>query len=462
LAQGLLLHQGTEEPSRAEAHDTMTIVFGTDFSPGADAAAAAAASLASRLGESLQLVHVLTEFGKEAFASRAIESSFADVRKRLERHAAELAWTSHAVVEAVLRPGPAHEELAAVAEEQRASLLVVAAFGRATSRYRWLVGSTAERVSQVATTPVMVVRDAMRIRRWLDGCHPLRVLIGVEPQTVTSRAALSWSIGLARVAPCEHMIGQVVAPAAEHARLGIPVPRPPDHLGSDAEAVVRRDLEGLVRAVSAPPTTKILVEVGSIGPSDGLVDLAMQHSVDLLVVGTSQRSLVGRLWQGSVARAVIQAAACNIVCVPPAAEDARRDLRPPPSFRRVVVATDLSTLGDEAVPLAYALVADRGAVHLVTVAAMADEAQQQVLRERLLTRVPPEARTRGITTAAEAILEDDVAAAICGLADRLGADAVCMATRSRSGLSRALLGSAAAAVVRRSRRPVLLVPVNDP
>jgi nucleotide-binding universal stress UspA family protein len=47
---------------------------------------------------------------------------------------------------------------------------------------------------------------------------------------------------------------------------------------------------------------------------------------------------------------------------------------------------------------------------------------------------------------------------ICAYADEIGADVVVVGTHGRAGLSRALLGSVAARVVRGSPVPVLVVP----
>jgi nucleotide-binding universal stress UspA family protein len=47
---------------------------------------------------------------------------------------------------------------------------------------------------------------------------------------------------------------------------------------------------------------------------------------------------------------------------------------------------------------------------------------------------------------------------ILASADRLGADLIIMGTHGRSGLRRALMGSVAEEVLRRSHRPVLVVP----
>ena len=55
------------------------------------------------------------------------------------------------------------------------------------------------------------------------------------------------------------------------------------------------------------------------------------------------------------------------------------------------------------------------------------------------------------------LVSRDPANAIVQAAERLGVELVCLGTHGESQLSKLLLGSAAEAVLRRSRRPVLLV-----
>ena len=84
---------------------------------------------------------------------------------------------------------------------------------------------------------------------------------------------------------------------------------------------------------------------------------------------------------------------------------------------------------------------------------------------------PPTPPSRMATAAAE--LGDDVSTttaitsgvpghAICAYAERVGADLIVMGTHGRTGVSRAVLGSVAEAVVRHSRCPVMTIPAIAP
>ena len=71
--------------------------------------------------------------------------------------------------------------------------------------------------------------------------------------------------------------------------------------------------------------------------------------------------------------------------------------------------------------------------------------------------IPPEAAAHAIATHVSVLAAPFVDEAIVAAAERLDVDVVALASHGRSGLSRALLGSVAEQVVRRSPRPVLIV-----
>ena len=76
---------------------------------------------------------------------------------------------------------------------------------------------------------------------------------------------------------------------------------------------------------------------------------------------------------------------------------------------------------------------------------------------RLNALIPNEAAARGIETHVEVVAGHEVAAVISALAERVGADLICMGSHGRTGLSKVLFGSVAQGVLTRSARPVLLI-----
>jgi nucleotide-binding universal stress UspA family protein len=148
-----------------------------------------------------------------------------------------------------------------------------------------------------------------------------------------------------------------------------------------------------------------------------------------------------------------------------------------PEIRRVLAPTDLSDLGNEAVPYAYAMLPGGGTVYLIHVvetvtipnplyahyspgrAPTAEERakQERALAEELRQLVPSDAAQRGIETQVEVVESEQVSEAICAMAERLEVDALCIGTHGRSGLPRVLFGSVTERVMHCTHRPVLLV-----
>ena len=64
---------------------------------------------------------------------------------------------------------------------------------------------------------------------------------------------------------------------------------------------------------------------------------------------------------------------------------------------------------------------------------------------------------RDVPVTVEILAGHDAASLIAATAERLAADLVCLGSRGRSGLARALFGSVSQEVLLRSDRPVLLV-----
>ena len=165
----------------------MSIVFGTDFSERAMAAARTAAVLARRTGEVLHLVHV-TEYGSAGRTSTTDEALRRELNSRLESLAAELR-AEDTRVEFHLREGPPDEVLVEHAALVHASLIIVSHHGQRAPR--WRIGNVAERVVQSARCPVLVVRAADPLTAWARGERSLRVLLGLD-FSPPSEAAVAW------------------------------------------------------------------------------------------------------------------------------------------------------------------------------------------------------------------------------------------------------------------------------
>jgi nucleotide-binding universal stress UspA family protein len=161
------------------------------------------------------------------------------------------------------------------------------------------------------------------------------------------------------------------------------------------------------------------------------------------------------------------------VCVPGAFGGATG--RKVPHILTVLAPTDLSELGNAAVPHAYGLLRGTGGVvELITVHErglpspgfaydVPDEltaAERAGIENQLRALIPPEAGSLGITTHVSVIDGGRAAETIVAAAERLHVDAISLGSHGRGAVARAVLGSVAAAVVHGARRPVLVVPAR--
>jgi nucleotide-binding universal stress UspA family protein len=448
----------------------MAIVFGTDFSQQASEAAAAAAAIARRGGEVLHLVHV-TEYGSAGRSATSDEALRRDAQARLEAQAGELR-KREIRVETHLLEGAPDEVLVDQAALIHASLIILSYQGQRAPR--WRVGSVAERVTQASRCPVLVIRGARAMEAWARGERSLRLLLGLN-FSPPSDAAVAWVRRLRTLGPCEVIAAHHYWGADAHARYGLPL-SPEAEASPEAEQALRRDL--IARLGDMPGTGSVWVhlEPGLGKPSEALLSLARKEAVDLMVVGTHQRTGARRWWHGSVSQRVLHDSPTSVLCVPTSAVSSQAI----PHIRRVLAPTDLSELGSFAVRHAYSLAPPGGTVYLLHVmepapgtAAAAGRLlpdiptpEERGERERLLAElhalVPPEAANRGVSSRFEVVSGRRVSEAVIQAAERLDCDVICLGTHGRSGLTRALAGSVAQEVLLNGTRPAFIVrPPRD-
>ena len=140
------------------------IVVATDFSDLADTVVDQAIDFAEQLGASVILMHAyeIPIYGfpdgvlvaPADVAARIHTASETSLEALAERHAKRGLQIS-----TILRMGAPWDEINAVAEEQKADVIVVGTHGR-RGLSRALLGSTAERILRTANRPVYVVHAA--------------------------------------------------------------------------------------------------------------------------------------------------------------------------------------------------------------------------------------------------------------------------------------------------------------
>ncbi len=458
------------------------IVCATDFSPEAASALEWAAAFARREGGRIDLVHVVPAptHNLEQLATDAMTFETArlhDVTERLSQVAADAARATSVVVRPQILTGDPDAGVVEHARRHLARMIVMGTSGR-PALDRWILGSAAERTIRSANVPVVVVPPREPGRAWFapeqtGAARRFRALVGLEGDD--SPELVAFAAGLRRREPFDVTFLHLYWPIEEFERLGLRGARDP--LVPDPDVV--KDLEPKLRArVGGLPgrgEVTILVRPAWGDPAANLLLAAGEDAYDMLIVGAHQRHGFARALAGSVATRVARhAAGTPVVCVPTVGAERAAAGRVPaiPSILTVLAPTDLSEIGNAAVPHAYALLRGTGGVvelchvhehGLPNPAYTYDEphrlsaAARAALIKELRALVPAEAEKLGISTHVSVIDGGKPAETILQAAERLNVDAISLASRGRGGLARALLGSVAEEVLRRSTRPVLVV-----
>ncbi len=439
----------------------MRIIFGTDFTEHASHAGTAAAALAQRLGDTLFVVHAIDSDGFRSVSPKMLDSLFASTRADLDAEADRLRKLGP-TVKAELLKGTPDEVMVEKAATAGARMMVVSSLGKRAAK-RWLLGSVSERVAETSPVPTLVVRQDEPFVAWSAGQRPLRILCAYD-FTPTADAALAQIKALRDIGPCEVVVAQVDWPLGEKIRLGIPGPVPLDANHPEVQAILERDLREKIIPVLGEKDVRIRVEPGLGRPDFRLIEIAKTERTDLIVTGTHQWRGVERLWHVSTSRGLLHYAPMSVMVVPASAVPAPQAIS---NIRRVLVATDFSALGNQAVPYAYASLASGGTVKLIHVTppegAPARKTPKQIKQQvaatlkKLRSLIPSEAESRGLITEVEVLPSRDAAQAISQAAERFGAHVICLGSHGRSGISKAVLGSVASKVMLQSRRPLLIV-----
>jgi nucleotide-binding universal stress UspA family protein len=464
----------------------MAIVCGIDGSANSREAARAAAALAKLDQDELTLVYVQEALviGIDPVAGATpvalantthLDADRERMRGELAKEAAHLADEFGIEVKHVIRTGLPDHELAAVATELEAELLVVASLGRRAATM-WRFGSVADRLSQSSPVALLVVRDPGPFERWARAGKEgvaLSVVLALGSGKPT-QAAVRAAEGLTKLGRCALTEVHVYDPLEEARRRGLADPESSEVRGRIENALARelpprfgQEARG-GRFVALPARGQV---------AETLAEYVGELEADLLVLGTHRHGALRRRFFGSVSYGVLPMVETNVLVVPPRAEAAA-----PGTLRRVrraLVATDLSDTGNRAVEMALGLVPEGCQLVLLHVdvppelpsgwimgyhpgahPTPGERRMKRALAEAELEKLAAAGRGRALETVFEVVESSDVPRAILEAAERHEADLLCLGTHHYGRVASALIGSVARTVARRSTRPVLLVPVE--
>lgn len=289
------------------------VVIGMDFSAPAEAAARWTAQHFAR-GAEVVLVHVIAipeppRFLRGRFPPREtlVETARVGADKRMRELSqslgAERIWME-------IREGDAATQIAEVAAEYKADMIVVGTHGERAGLWKRL-GSTAEQLVRHTTLPVLLatgVRDAT----------PERILVAIEDDPIAT-AVLEWARFFGERYGAALSVLHVVSSAVLGGLLsagaiasGVVVPASEEVLVG-----VKQESEGWIDEVIATgglDRQHVRGEVAFGDPAFEILTTAERLGSDLIVMG-SHASGVRSALLGSVAREVLRGATCPVLVV---------------------------------------------------------------------------------------------------------------------------------------------------
>jgi nucleotide-binding universal stress UspA family protein len=409
----------------------MPIICGTDLSPASNGALDVACALAGMRGDDeVILVHV------------AASDTSDSVRTKLEAQAARVSASPIALrVRPELVPGTIEDSLASFADTEGADLIVIARSSDKKSN----VGSTANAIISHSHVPVICVEDPAPWLAFAKKERPLRLLVGIDDSAVCD-LGIQWTQALRALGPVEVILGAVYYPDDATAHYGVHADNLIDRV-PEVEVMITRDLVRRFGGDGTNVKPRAIRGIGRVG--DHLLELATEEKVDAIILGTGQKTGLGRL--GSVSTIIVLDAHTSVICVPPQSSVPTMTV---PTMRTALVATDLSAFANRAVAYAFGITPADGTVHIVHVVKDDVDIDRTEVTRQLAALAPVSARQKVVT---HIVVGDDAAEALAQTAARQGVDVLCISSRGRSGITRALVGSVADRLLRATRLPVLVL-----
>lgn len=277
------------------------ILFATDFSLCAYHAEEYVAVLSKAYGATVDVLHVLEAYpGVYAAVQEPWETDgrLHEVVRRLQRPTVPV--NGHQLI------GNPSVQICEAAMKYHADLIVLGTHGR-TGLDRLLLGSTAERVLTMAHCPVLIVRapKGSDSRRHMAPVTFERVLAPVDFSDC-SLDALEYGSQIAKDFGAALTLLHVLEPLAYD-----------DQTLAQQDGLKARIDSQFVPYVGAIRSAGISVGEAIQGgdPADTILDRAVTHDCDLIVMGTHGRRGISHVLWGSVAEGVLRRAPCPVLAV---------------------------------------------------------------------------------------------------------------------------------------------------
>jgi len=283
-----------------------TVIATTDFSFSAHRAARRAAALAKMHGAALHLLHVLDSSSAKSMFDRSpandVQRSLrVDAERALESLAEDIAAAGGVVTNRLLREGRVMDEI--LAATMNADLLVLGPRGVNPLR-DFLLGSTAERMTRLIERPILVVKQDPQIA--YDN-----VLVPVDFSDY-SAPTLRFASELAPGAVL-HVFHALDCPLKGRLKnAGVA----DETIEGYCDAMHREASAGVAELVCGVAGRTVLGSVRATDARVAIIERAAETNSTLIVMGKQGRSWLSEHLLGSVTRAVLERATCDVAVVP--------------------------------------------------------------------------------------------------------------------------------------------------
>ena len=302
--------QPSTQPGTPRANSALRgpILLATDGAGKSGAAVIAARLLARRLNVPLEVVSVLplhVPYGVALGGTPIYLPEVDDVRREVQT-AAVLEYVARSAEGGVppvhVRFGGIADEIAVVAQERNATLVVVGAAPHQRAN-RIIGGELAVHVLRASTVPVLSVPPGF-------AALPRRIVVAVDFSPASVRAAQTALLLLAPGGTLTML--HVISPLLGDAPLRDAEGRDPADAVQSMFGRIRDELRAYV-----PPDVTIETLIRTDDDIDGILAGAAALDADLIAVGTHGPRLLERIFVGSVASSVLHAAPQTVLAAPP-------------------------------------------------------------------------------------------------------------------------------------------------
>jgi len=202
-------------------------------------------------------------------------------------------------------------QICAAAEESHADLIVLGTRGKGGLEHL-LLGSTAERVVNKASCPVLTVGTALPVgtASSASGSAGVTHILAAVDFSDCSLDALEYAVQVAKQLKATVTILHVLEPVS----YGLDLTLIHTAERERTRARIQKELDAFVQAIALEGLTVDHAIRGGT-PADSLIQFLGENRCDLVVMGTHGRRGLAHLVNGSVAEAVLRRAPCPVLAV---------------------------------------------------------------------------------------------------------------------------------------------------